>query len=578
MNDWLQAHQRFASILLESCPATDIDPSDKSRLKSILTKLSEVASTGSSCLDLDEDSLTLLNQLQSYLPWLAQSHYEAGRNKAVFLIGPRLYLNKYFHAERDIELALKSRTAKEATIDDHTIIQKIRPLEYMTPAGETVILNTLRHNLSIITGGPGTGKTTIVVRVLALLIEQFRKSGKENVEIKILAPTGKAAARVKESVVSQKNRWVADLRGFEMGIIQSIPEVAQTAHQFLGINPNTRKSRYRNDQKAHVDIVVVDEASMLDVLLVRELLAALHQDTKLILLGDPHQLASVEAGNVLAQIVAAGQLPANDWLKPCCTELTESHRFPKESGIGQLAEATKSGDADSAMRLLNDTDKPDVQIGRLDDSYQMAAEGYRSYKHAVENAQKQLLKDELGEEQIDEVFKAFEQWQVFSPFRLGVHGVEGLNLNIEESLGLKGGGDWYFGKPVLIGSNDYSLKLLNGDIGICLDPAGKTVCFPATDLTAGNQSSRYRYVNTRVLPEHQLVYAMTVHKSQGSEYGRCMLVVPEPNVNQKNLLKREILYTAITRAKKGFFLFAGEVEVRLMVETKTERMSGLLLS
>jgi exodeoxyribonuclease V alpha subunit len=195
--------------------------------------------------------------------------------------------------------------------------------------------------------------------------------------------------------------------------------------------------------------------------------------------------------------------------------------------------------------------------------------GYQRYKSVIQDL------DDLDHKSISAVFEAFEQWQVFSPFRQGKYGVEGINLAIEEALALGAEGEWYLGKPIIVTANDHALKLYNGDIGICLDKEGKTVCFPGTD-TDENGLLSYRFINTRILPEHQLVYAMTVHKSQGSEYERCMLVVPEPSENQRNLLTREILYTAITRAKKAFMLFAEDAEIECLVLNKTERMSGLL--
>ncbi len=573
MSELLQAHERLASLLLrnsgDAVIDAVIDASDRVVVHSSLVELSRASAMGSSCIYLTKEIKQVFERMVEHLSWLAL-YSEACLERTVILLQEnRLYLNKYFHAEREIEDSLKALVEQKAEIDEAYILEKITPLEYMSEAGTQVILNTLRQNLSVITGGPGTGKTTIVVRVLALLIEHYHQQGHDKVSIEILAPTGKASARVKESIVKQKNVWLEDLRGFDRSVVEAIPEVSQTVQKFLGINPTTRTSRFKRGQKANVDILVVDEASMLDVMLVKELLAAIRPTTRLILLGDPYQLASVEAGNVLAQIVAAAAMSENSWLAQACTELTESHRFTRDSGIGQLAAATNQGEVENVMHLLGDTAIQDVSMDTVNKSMIEAIDGYQQYKLVIKAL------ESLDHENISAVFTAFDKWQVFSPFRRGKYGVEGINLATEEALALGSSDEWYVGKPVIITANDHALKLYNGDIGICLDKEGKTVCFPATEPDENGLLS-YRFINTRILPEHQLVYAMTVHKSQGSEYERCMLVVPEPSENQRNLLTREILYTAITRAKKAFMLFAGDAEVECMVLNKTERMSGLL--
>lgn len=593
MSDLMQAHERLATILMRSSlihSSSDgvVDEADKEIVFSSIVELSRVSAMGSSCLYLSDETTHLFEQMSEKLSWLSlvsapvsapepgtiseQPQKDILKNAAVILQNNRLYLNKYFHAERAIEASLKVLVEQTSDIDESLIVDKITPLKYMSDAGKAVILNTLRQNLSVITGGPGTGKTTIVVRVLALLIEQHRQQGQDNVSIEILAPTGKASARVKESIIEQKNEWLNDLRGFDSSVIEAIPEVSQTVQKFLGINPTTRKSRFKRGQKANVDIVIVDEASMLDIMLVKELLASLRPTTRLILLGDPYQLASVEAGNVLSQIVLAAAQPENTWLSQACTELTESHRFTRDSGIGQLAEAVNQDQVQSVMQLLKNDIFQDVTLDTVQSSLTTASEGYQPYKSEI----KRLAKvKNIDHESIQRVFEAFDAWQVFSPFRSGKYGVEGINQEVEETLDLGNEGDWYLGKPIIITTNDHALKLYNGDIGICLDKTGKTVCFPGTETDEAG-CMNYRFINTRILPEHELVYAMTVHKSQGSEYERCMLVVPKSTENQSNLLTREILYTAITRAKKTFMLFAEDVEIKRLVENKTDRMSGLL--
>ncbi|MDP5134166.1 MAG: exodeoxyribonuclease V subunit alpha [Paraglaciecola sp.] len=569
MSDLLQSHERLADLLLGHIKDTVLDLPDRIALKSSLVKLSSSVVMGSSCIYLSDDIKAVFERLAEQLSWFSRAS-ESDRDRAVILLqDDRLYLNKYFKAERDIEVSLKALVEQKSVINEAHILEKIALLQHISDAGKMVILNTLRQNLSVITGGPGTGKTTIVVRVLALLIEQYHHQGQSKLNIEILAPTGKAAARVKESIVKQKKEWLQDLRGFDKEIVGSIPEKSQTVQKFLGINPTTRKSRFNRGQKANVDILIVDEASMLDVMLMKEILAAIRPTTRLILLGDPYQLASVEAGNVLAQIVAAAALSQKTWLSQACTELTESHRFSSNSGIGKLAALTNKGEEERVLALLHDDNVSDVDIGDIEKALAKSISGYDHYKSVISSF------SDVDHSSIENVFLAFEQWQVFSPFRKGKLGVEGINLTIESALSLGAADTWYVGKPIIITANDHALKLYNGDIGICLDKEGKTVCFPATEPDE-NGSLNYRFINTRILPEHQLVFAMTVHKSQGSEYERCMLVVPEPTENQRSLLTREILYTAITRAKKGFMLFATDSEIRRMVSNKTERMSGLL--
>jgi len=565
-------HSYFADVItskLSQSEHTDF-------LNGMLIKLSEEAAKGSSCIVLSEDQRKTTIEALEVSPWL---------NSLLCLKGDRLQLKKYFQAEQDIEAALKTLalTCSESTqnkSDEAVLVSRLQQLEHMDDDGQRVILNALKSNLSIITGGPGTGKTTIVVRVLALLIESHRAAHDSLPTIEVLAPTGKAAARVKESVVSQKQAWLKDLRGFDRRIIEAIPEHSQTVQKFLAINPTTRKSRFKDSKTANVDIVIVDEASMLDVFLVQQLVTALKPTTRLIFLGDPYQLASVEAGNVLAQITHAGDHV--HWLKPCCEKLIKSHRFTDDSGIGQLAYATNDGDVDRALDCLeSDLKFDDVSIQKeVEQAREQAALGYNTYKQAISDYKGLVKKGAVSDEATKKVFEAFDQWQVFSPFRTGKFGVKGLNEYIENELKLSDGKDWYLGKPVMIQTNDHALKLYNGDIGICLDPNGETVTFPGTEASDSEDTSQagYRHIPTRILPDNDLVYAMTVHKSQGSEYKACMLVVPEPNESQKNLLTREILYTAITRAKKEFRLFCREVELSLMVKTKTERVSGLFAS
>lgn len=565
-------HWKLADLLVSK--SESVDANTVSQLKNMVCQLSQAATNGSSCLVLDHTQQQLIENHTEAMPGLVKADKQTSAKiidtALVVLQANRLYLNKYYHAEYTTERVFKAMAEQVRTVDETAVLEKIKPLKYIDEVTSAVIIKCLKNNLSIITGGPGTGKTTIVVRVLALLIDQFHHEHQTLPKIEILAPTGKASARVKESIIREKSDWLSDLNGFALQVIQAIPETTQTVHKFLSINPNTGRTRFKRDQTADIDILIVDEASMLDVLLFEKLVTSLEPSTRLIFLGDPYQLESVEAGNVLAQIVSASQKPQNQWLAACCNELTISHRFNDQSGIGQLAKAVNAGDVVKALSVLKAEEFSDVKW--LKDDKQVITEsikGYQDYKAAVNKAKKAR---KLDTQIIKQLFTTFESWQVFSPFRSSLIGVNWLNQEVEKGLKLGEPETNYFGKPIIIKRNDHALQLNNGDIGICLSKDGSTMCFPAIDQ-AGQLT--YRHIKTRILPEHELVFAMTVHKSQGSEYQRCLLFVPEPNENQSNLLKREILYTALTRAKQQFFLMASEREIKTMVITPTNRMSGL---
>jgi len=567
-----KVHERFADILLREINKTLFIEKEVeiNQIHDILCRLSQSAALGSSCLDLDTKELDILINHHSQLPWLAIDN-QTPENAIVLMVGKRLYLKKYYQSERSIEDKLKEFASQVHKLNEEAIKQQLHPVKYMQKEeSKEVVLNCLRQNLSVITGGPGTGKTTIVVRVLALLIDQYYQEHNDYPDIEVLAPTGKASARVKESIVDEKSEWLKDLSGFDLPTIQAIPETAQTVHKFLAINLTNGKTKYIRGKKANVDILIVDEASMLDIILMTKLLDALKPSTHLILLGDPYQLASVEAGNVLAQIIESSQLAKNVWLEKCCTMLTESYRFDKNSGIGLLAKATNKGDFSSALSLLNDSERSDIKRINKEEVLETAINGYNPYKSTI-NELKKL--ETINDEDKQRAFDTFDKWQVFSPYRSNFVGVAWLNSEIEKGMKLGEADTTYFGKPIIIRANDHSLKLNNGDIGICLDKDSQTICFPIINKDG---VLTYRDINTRVLPEHELVYAMTVHKSQGSEYKSCFLYVPEPNENQKALLTREIFYTALTRAKKSFLLSADDKEIQTMITTPTKRSSGLL--
>lgn len=432
---------------------------------------------------------------------------------------------------------------------------------------------------AVISGGPGTGKTTTVAKLLAILVETGLQGGKAPA-IRLVAPTGKAAARLTESIG-------AALQALDLPPewVEAIPTEAGTLHRLLGVIPGRSQFRHHRGNPLHLDLLVVDEASMVDLPMMARLLDALPRHARLILLGDKDQLASVEAGAVLGDIcsfIEQGISPAQaHWLsrqtgyrlqgtpsgasvRDSLCLLSKSWRFDQHSGIGQLARACNSGDG-AAVEAVWGAGFGDIRLhpwaGEAYDALiAQGVAGYGSY-----------LKAARAGEDPAAVFKAFNGFQILCALRDGPFGVTGLNERLELALAKAGliqrDGDWYAGRPVMVVRNDHGVGLYNGDMGLCLpDDTGRLkVWFEQPDGTL-------RALLPSRLPPHETVYAMTIHKSQGSEFAHTVLVLPD---SPSPLLTRELVYTGITRAKARLDLYGDRALLAQAVRKKTERYSGL---
>ncbi|GGO81198.1 RecBCD enzyme subunit RecD [Marinobacterium nitratireducens] len=528
-------------------------------------------------------------------PWLARDGLDAcsadgvvlGCGEAetpLVLDRERLYLYRYWRFECDLAAFLLQRCEPVPLQRDpvRNSLARLFPVTGDEPDWQQVAAAVaVSRRFAVISGGPGTGKTTTVIKLLALHIEQQLADGRRP-RIRLAAPTGKAAARMAESIAAARGR-------LELApeVAAQIPDEASTLHRLLGVVPGSRRFRHDSANPLHLDLLVVDEASMVDLPLMARLMAALPEHARLILIGDRDQLASVEAGSVLGDICSwSGELrygvAQSEYLQEVCAlnaaaladagappiadalaQLRTSYRFGADSGIGRLARAVNAGDVSGSARVWAGG-FGDVVWHRLGEGHYQAlidrcVAGYRDYLASLAAGQSPAT-----------VLGAFGRFQLLSALRQGRYGVSGLNERIERGLAdaglIRPAGVWYPGRPVIVTRNDRALELFNGDIGIAMPNADGEL------RVWFDQGGAPRPVLPSRMPEHETVYAMTVHKSQGSEFDQVLLLLPPEDAP---VLTRELLYTGITRARKGFELYAREAQLKQMITRRTERASGL---
>ena len=488
------------------------------------------------------------------LPWPPAGEWLAAVAASPLTVDPTvlhlddglLYLDRYWIEEcRVAEDVLALADARRSgSVPD---INRLFPDSFAEQRGAAQL--ALSRALTVLTGGPGTGKTTTVARLLALLAEQAELDGRPRLRIALAAPTGKAAARLLEAVQLEVDALAPADR-------ERLPALAATTlHRLLGSRPDT-SSRFRHNRENRLphDVIVVDETSMVSLTMMARLLEAVRPDSRLLLVGDPDQLASVEAGAVLADLVE-GLTAVVD--SPVATLVTP-HRFGES--IGALADAIRDGDADAAVRVLAAGGE---HIEWVD--VHQPAEVLRKVlvPHALRLREAAVLGD------ADAALKTLEQHRLLCAHRRGPYGVAYWNRQVErwlsEQTDMPLWADWYVGRPVLVTANDYGLGLYNGDTGVAVLRDGGLRAAMATS------AGPVQFATGR-LADVETMHAMTIHKSQGSQAVEITVLLPPTD---SRLLTRELLYTAVTRAREKVRLVGSADQLRAAVTRRAIRATGL---
>ncbi|NYI44484.1 exodeoxyribonuclease V alpha subunit [Nocardioides aromaticivorans] len=469
-----------------------------------------------------------------------------------------VYLDRYHRLERQVADDLRARTALgPPQVDEAVLATTLERVsgEHLSAEQSAAVVHAARHRTTVLTGGPGTGKTTTVARVVLALADQFAPLHERRMSIALAAPTGKAATRLQEAVAEE----LAALGALGDGPGQVATPDSMTLHRLLGWRPdNTTRFAHNRSNRLKHDLIVVDEASMVDLTMMARLLEAVRPESRLVLVGDPRQLTSVGAGAVLSDLVAgfAGHPDSP------VVALTENHRSTEQ--IKALALALRDDGPDAADGVL-----AALRAGTGEVEYVETDDPVTALRARITTAALDVRTAAVDAGPAAAI-AALERFRLLCAHREGPYGVQVWNRHAEQwlaaELGAPLGSAWYPGRPLLVTSNDYALDVYNGETGVVVpDASGR----PRAWIAGAGAPRPFAPARLGAI---ETMHAMTIHKSQGSQADEVVVLLPDAD---SRLLTRELFYTAVTRAKERVVVVGSEAAVRAAVDTTAQRATGL---
>ncbi len=497
--------------------ATRID--GRKEFAQLCARLMQECDKGSVCIPLSPDECSIVRQSP------------AMDNASLFVLdGNRLYTRRNWLYEQTVKSRIQ--TMANSPSMESIAIPKDAPFATLNPAQRQAIQMMCERQLCLLTGGPGTGKTFTIARAVKLIQERHPQ-----LRLRIVAPTGKAAARVREAMLSESQA---------LGLANIIE--TSTIHKLLEPHSDFVTFKRNHDNPCPLDWLIVDESSMIDLPIMAKLLDALPEDCRLTLVGDANQLASVEPGHIFGDLCMMPQIPQ-------CT-LKESKRFPSDGEIFQISEAINAQDSHAALQLLKSHDNQLVHYTQIQD--------IPSFRNQLREKTAELFAHFSRQTTPETALAALNGCRILCPYRQGPFGIEAANEMLRRQW------EGIAPIPMMIPQNNPSLNVNNGDVGVVLPDDPQHLWLPSASATP-------RRIPLNLLPNVELAFATTIHKSQGSEFDNVILLLPpnEPPEQEQSLLTKEILYTAITRTKKQVFLYASDTAITKCCTNAITRFSGL---